>query len=543
MSKEARALRTVYQRYLDQRWELHPDEASARGLTAYNHRLGSNGPETHRKTSELTDATLKEIEAIPGSRLTGDDWLDRRCFLAMLRTEELLDGSGSTRPAWRTNPDAHAHRAVEAVFDLVVRHAGNLRPVLPAILDRLRALPRFLDEAASCVKSPVPLWTQLAAQTCQGAISFLKGLEPTLRGNSNRPDQLTSACEAAAEGFARFSRNLERIKPGHADSYAVGPATFEILLRERTGLDLSPAEVQAIGHRCIAEISAELAVECRQFGRGSASDIIEKFRGQWTPEGAALLDAYRTTTEAIRDRMVEKQIVTLPPGESLQVLPVPAFLRHSFPTAAYNQPPAFSRRQEGIFWVNDLTGEARSKQAKQSEVAQHFGLELTCAHEAYPGHHLQFFVQNQHPSKMRRLFHHAIFYEGWTLWCEKMCVEHGIYTAPWARLIQLHDALWRACRIVIDCGIQTGQMTLAQASKMLVEKVGFTKKRAEVDLNWYTSSPTVPLSYLMGRMELEQLHDEMTAQRGWSLCEFNDWILSYGAVPWNWIREANRRTL
>ena len=94
---------------------------------------------------------------------------------------------------------------------------------------------------------------------------------------------------------------------------------------------------------------------------------------------------------------------------------------------------------------------------RRAEVRQHFGLELTCAHEAYPGHHVQFVIQNRHPSRLRRLFAHSIFYEGWTLWCERMCVEQGIYTAPEARLMQLHDALWRAYRIVIDCGLHAAR--------------------------------------------------------------------------------------
>src|SRR5690606_10655814 len=145
--------------------------------------------------------------------------------------------------------------------------------------------------------------------------------------------------------------------------------------------------------------------------------------------------------------VAELGLVTLPKGESLDVLPVPPFLRHQFPTAAYHQPPPYSRRQVGIFWVNDLSLLQSNPAKRLAEIRQHYGLELTAAHEAYPGHHLQFAIQNQHPSKLRRLFAHSIFYEGWTLWCEKMCVDQGLVDLPNVRLQQLHDALWRAYRI------------------------------------------------------------------------------------------------
>ena len=137
------------------------------------------------------------------------------------------------------------------------------------------------------------------------------------------------------------------------------------------------------------------------------------------------------------------------------------FCGTSFPTAAYSQPGQFDADQTGIFWVNDLSLYQKTPAKKAAEVRQHFGLEFTCAHEAYPGHHLQFCIQNRHPSKLRRLFHHAIFYEGWTLWCEKMSVDQGVIDLPEARLIQLHDALWRAHRIVIDCGLHDGELSFA----------------------------------------------------------------------------------
>jgi hypothetical protein len=63
-----------------------------------------------------------------------------------------------------------------------------------------------------------------------------------------------------------------------------------------------------------------------------------------------------------------------------------------------------------------------------------------------------------------------------------------------------------------------------------VEGVGFTAARARADVNWYTSFPTVPLSYLLGRLEVERLHAQLVGREGWSLQQFNDWMLSHGAI-------------
>ena len=63
-----------------------------------------------------------------------------------------------------------------------------------------------------------------------------------------------------------------------------------------------------------------------------------------------------------------------------------------------------------------------------------------------------------------------------------------------------------------------------------MKHVGFTKARATADVNWYTAAPTVPMSYLLGREKVTSLF----AAQHRSLRDFNDWLLSHGAVPFAW---------
>ncbi|RYD44500.1 MAG: DUF885 family protein, partial [Verrucomicrobiaceae bacterium] len=354
-------------------------------------------------------------------------------------------------------------------------------------------------------------------------------------------DRTGKLIREASAAFARYARSITAKEPGPAASYAIGRENFEYLIRERTGLPYSLPEVEALGNRLIGQLTAELQAESKKFGRKKTSQILEEAAAKWKPREGTLLEEYQRVTGKVREQFEKADLVSFPKGERCKVMLVPPFLRHHFPTAAYSQPGAFDRDQTGIFWVNDLSLHERTPEKKAAEVRQHFGMEFTCAHEAYPGHHLQFCIQNQHPSKVRRLFHHAIFYEGWTLWCEKMSVDHGVIDLPEARLIQLHDALWRAYRIGIDCGLQDGSLTYKGACKRLQDGVGFTAARAKGDVNWYTSSPTVPMSYLLGRLEVERLHAHLVGKEGWSLRQFNDWILSFGALPWSWIWEARLR--
>ncbi len=531
MPSDLATFASLTKRFLDSSHRLFPQRASELGLQRYDGALGRNGPAVHQRYLALVTDTLAAVEKLPEGSFRGDDWLDRRAFLAQLRTD-LLDYGELRR--WRTNPQVHGDAAIQAIFSLVIKQARQLRKALPSIESRLKRLPAFLAEGASCVRAPVPLWTTLAVRTCEGADTFLAALEQTLIPLAPRASRLETLFAHARAAFKKYAAAIQRKQPGPENGFCIGRENFELLMRERLGLDWTIEEAEASGYRLIAELRAELKKEARKLGGGSPRQIIARAAAAWKPSAGSRLEEYEQVTRSVRAAFEEAGLMTFPTGDELRVMPVPDFLRHQFPTAAYHNPGPYEKKQIGIFWVNDLS-EIRASAADQArEVEQHFGLELTCAHEAYPGHHLQFVLQNRHRSKLRRHFAHSIFYEGWTLWCEKMCLDQKIFRAKPARLLQLSDALWRAWRIVIDCGLHSGKLTCEEACQLLRDGAGFTQARAQGDINWYTASPTVPMSYLLGRLELEKLHAELTG-RGWSLRQFNDWILSFGAIPWSWI--------
>lgn len=538
MSTPVQQFRKLASRYLDETHRLFPHVASERGLHEYDALLGDNDAATHLEYLALVETTLREIEALPDFAFTGDDWLDRRGLVALLRTERFFS---DTFPHWRINPQVHCGTAIDAIFHLVVRHAENLKPAREAIEARLAALPRFLEQGAACLRKPVPLWTKLARQSCDGAKSFFEQVGAQLAAISPKPAKTAKLIENVLAALQRYAKAAAAKAPGPANGFSIGRDNFEFLIRERLGFSLSVEEAEALGLSLVEKLSADLKAEAKRFGRGkSVAVILEEASKRWQPQ-APLLEEYTRVTAETRGQFQRADFVTFPAREKCRVMPVPEYLKHQFPTAAYLQPGAFDSDQTGIFWVNDLSLDAPTPEKRAQEIRQHFGLALTCAHEAYPGHHLQFVVQNRHPSKIRRLMHHAIFYEGWTLWCEKQSVDLGIVDYPEARLTQIHDALWRAHRIVIDCGLHSGKLTYAGAVKRLQDGVGFTAARAKGDVNWYTSSPTVPMSYLLGRLEVERLHAQLVGREGWSLRQFNDWMLSFGALPWSWIWQSRLR--
>jgi uncharacterized protein (DUF885 family) len=532
-------LRALIEAYYEQTFERFPEFASSVGLHRYDAELGRATPATHEKQQRLVRQTLQAVEDLPAQDFEAGDMLERRAFLAQLRQARLED---EVLGRWRNNPQLPLQHAADAVYDLAIRHGDDLAPVADALVSRLKRIPRYLDEAAECVRTPDPLWRKLTLKAAPSVAElFLSLVEPLSGCVKLSRARLERIARRAGDAAAAYAKHVGRQRPAPAGSYAIGERWLPALMRERLGVGWSPREAAAMARCWADELAVELRAEARRFHRTqSPAEILAEAAGQWRPEGDGLLDAYRRMSMTIKERFLESGWVGFPRGDRLLVRPVPGFMRDQFPTAAYSAPGALDPDQTGIFWVNDLTATATGERARRAELAQHFGLELTTAHEAYPGHHLQYVHQNRIPSLARKMSHHAVYYEGWTLWCEQMTAEllNGKDDNPYLRLQQLYDALWRAWRIVIDVGLQTGDLSYDAACRVLIKNVGFTRGRAQGDVNWYTAAPTVPMSYLLGKMELLRLKRRRVDAGGWSLREFNDWVLSFGAIPWRWIEES-----
>ena len=64
-----------------------------------------------------------------------------------------------------------------------------------------------------------------------------------------------------------------------------------------------------------------------------------------------MLETYAEWTAKARAFLVETGLVTLPPGETCEVVPSPVFQRPILGVASYIAPPAFSDRWKGHFFV------------------------------------------------------------------------------------------------------------------------------------------------------------------------------------------------
>ncbi|HLH56213.1 MAG TPA: DUF885 domain-containing protein [Verrucomicrobiae bacterium] len=521
----------LLERYFEQLIAEDPVFATmTAGVSSGEGKLGSLGTSFHDKRERRRRAALRELGSQSPRDLTNEQQIDRLA----LRSRLLRESEDYARGRHRIEPNA-PEQLLGILFHELRRGADEPRRAASNLASLLKSSPDFLDEAAKTLKTPEKVWVNVMEETVAGSGMLLKGVGAFLSANGTEGDERSIA--ATAKAITRYRDRALSLPSAPAGSFAIGAAGLERRIRDELALDYTLGQIDALATAEAERIGALLNKASARFGRNRApEDILADARRAWKPN-EPLLELYRHETTRIAQAFRKAQAVSFPDKESLEVRPVPEFLRMLIPTAAYTQPGAFDRKQKGIFWVNDLGQTKNTPAEKLAEQQQHFGLSLTCAHEAYPGHHLQFVTANQHPRKWRRLFAHAVFYEGWTLWCEQMMVDLRIDGSSWLQLQQLHDALWRCHRILVDLRLQTRRYTYDQAVRHLQRHVGFTKARAQADVNWYTGAPGVPMSYWLGRLENERLHRRFVQGRGWPLRRFNDWLLSFGTVPQAWIEK------
>ena len=162
------------------------------------------------------------------------------------------------------------------------------------------------------------------------------------------------------------------------------------------------------------------------------------------------------------------------------------------------------------------------------------------AHEARPGHELQFASMIEHGTSIAR----AVFafnsanVEGWALYSE---AEMQPYEPLDGQLIALDDRLLRAARAFLDPMVNLGMITPDDAKAFLERDVvaspAFAKEEAD---RFAFRMPGQATSYYYGYHNLMQIRGMTEVALGgkFNRQKFNDFLLSQGLVPPDLLREA-----
>ncbi len=542
-----KGFRSLADRIVDSLFEASPFLATMNGVHEFDHLLDRYDAEARSARRAFARDAMKELKAYENVSLTQTEEMDLAVLQGQLHVQlrqetdlKLLD----------RNPTIYVDRLMDALYTMVVREYAPPEERAPALLERLRAIPAYVDVAKANLKAGYDLpaiWTEIAIETLDGADLFFKEtLQPFAKKTAKDNEAFQDAAEGARRTLLKFKAYLkDEILPRCDGSFAVGRDMFEFLLEKEHGLSLRIKDLLQIGEEAVAKAKVELAKAAAEISPRQGLERVIAEAKKHHPPAEKLTQTYKKEMERARDFVVKRDLVTFPDGDDhLAVTETPPFARSVIPYAAYLSPAPFDSKQEGLFWVTPIDRRAPAdRQREQLDGHTIYGIPVTALHEAYPGHHLQLLHSNRASSKVRKVFGTSTFWEGWALYCEDLMFEEGFYQDPKVRLIQLRDMLFRAYRVLVDVKLHLSQMTIEEAVDLLVDQAGLERANAVAEVKRYTLTPTQPMSYLVGKREIVSLRDEYRQQRGerFKLKEFHDKLLSFGSVPLPLVREAMLR--
>lgn len=516
----------LLKQYYSAWFRFHPEMAVHVGVAGYEEQLTPFDDEDMGALISLNQKLLSSLEELSISELSPAQQIDFTILYnaSSIELHELLERD------WRFfSPQKFL--PLEAIHQLTNRPLENVHR---ALKHRLEAIPEHLRAAKTCLaqtphKIPAD-WVTDSISSAAAGVVYLRGLlkQPVVAREFQNPPRLQPVCDAAAAAMEQFETFLRQdILPKAAGEFACGEEHFNLLLQNWHGLDIDADQLYRFGEQLFLRTQDELLQVAGELGPGkTVTEVLASIRQQH-PENTeqALLDAYRSRMQAAQQFLQKNKLLTLPENQALKVVETPLFLRHQIPFAAYEEPACKDVHQQGYYYVTPVSSEAQMLEHNWTSI------DLTCVHEAFPGHHLQFVSANQSPenSLPRMLNASATLYEGWALYCEELMQEQGFLHSAEHRFMMLRDRLWRALRVMLDVELHTRGLAADSAARRMSDALGFDLQQARADVNWYTQSPTVPMSYALGWAMIKALREKEMQKADFNLQQFHDRLLSAGS--------------
>ena len=526
--------------YWNFRLESDPVMATNLGVHLYDGQLSDRSPGKIKRRIAADKDFLKKFKNLRYKELTNDNSIDREIVLGYLFARLKIE---EKHPLHKISPTSYVEEITNGIYPLVTREFGAPEVRAQNLTRRLAATPGYLARAKKNLDKPPRAFTETAILQGRGTLEFLRDVVPVFAKTvpPKARVKLNVALREATDAFEDFSKFLDdKLLPRSNGRLGLGKGLFDLLLKKVHHVHLSVDELEELGRAELAAAKRNLAKTARALEKGKDWEtLIAKYQKR-VPRPDRLLEVYKREMDRARKFIINNSLFNLPPGEALTVVATPDFARPTVPYATYLPPAPYESGQAGQFWVTQVDAEATPAETKV-RMAFHATMQIPAVvvHETYPGRHLQTVRANRVARPVRILAADSVFVEGWALYCEELMLEEGFFKNDASRLFLHRAELFRACRVLIDVGLHTGRMSFDEAVKLLVEEAGLQEEDAEAEVRRYCSSPTEPLSYLVGqKMILDLRKDYKKKKRNdYSLNEFHERVLNCGPIPVGAIRK------
>ncbi|HEX7492531.1 MAG TPA: DUF885 domain-containing protein [Candidatus Limnocylindrales bacterium] len=507
----------------------HPMLATFIGIHSHDHLLDDASRDGVEQDIEDSRRMQVALEAIDPAGLSESVKFERELAIHNVKRELF---NATVHRVWERRSGA-MDGVGDGLFSIFARDFAPLGERLASITSRLEAVPAYLEQHKTRATAPqVRLWQELEIDSGEQMPFLFDEIKVAGHGVLDEKAQLRldKAVQTASAATAAYIETIKTKMGSAVEEWALGSSDYDELVSLRAFDGLNASQILEIGYEQLA-LNKEARVEAARKIDASVPEsvVVDRIKSNHPATFDEALASYKDAMLRARAHIIEHGIATMPAGEQISVIPTPEYLRQVIPFAAYFEPPKFDKHPAGIYIVTPSVGDDPNAMREHNFAS----ISNTSVHEAYPGHHLQLSAATRHPSLVRLLTDAPEFVEGWGMYSEQMMREQGFDAGPEFIVAMRTDAIWRACRIILDVRMHRGEMTVDEATAFLIEHTAFEHANAQAEVFRYTYTPTYQLSYLLGKVLLLQLRADEQKRLGdkFSLKSFHDLLMRNGSLP------------
>ena len=524
--------------------ELAPEGAGSMGVDGLDENITDLSPGFQDRGTETIERILAELE----TRLVDETDLKVRQDLGILiksardtlYTQELEDKymlpymnvSQSIFGGLRglIDPQVSRDRYPAAVIRME-KYAGLVDGYEPFTeLAKQMSMEKFGDD------SLVGPYRDEVEQDLERAETFVTGIEELLAGTD------LQGWEGTYETLAGQMRDYNEwvraeILPRARDNFRLPAVMYQDALKN-WGVDATPEaliEQATKGYMDIRnEMEALAPMVAKKFGyeTNDYREVIALLKRNGGIDGDKLLDHYHAVLRDIEEIIVREKLVSLPDRDAgIRIASAAETARQPAP---HLQPPRLiGNTGEYPFFVIPLLEQNEDGSWQQTDDTYEAGAWTLTAHEARPGHEMQFSsIVESGVSITRAIFaFNSANVEGWGLYAEAIVRP---YLPIEGQLISLQYRLMRAARMYLDPMLNLGLITPEEAKRLIMEDIGIGESWAQNEVERYTyRMPGQATAYYYGYNKMQALRAqvELKLQGEFDQQAFHDFVLDQGMLP------------
>ncbi|NUP06599.1 MAG: DUF885 domain-containing protein [Polyangiaceae bacterium] len=533
---------TVAKTFLESYLERQPVRATEAGDHRFDDRWPDLSEEGDNALRSFIASTRKDVAAAESAALS----LQSRVDAAMLKNQlDLMEMAVDELKPTENDPLVYMAVLGDGLDPLVTREFGTPESRAKALRLRLEGVPGIVAIAKRRLKRPPRIHTQTAIDQNKGLVDLCtSGFDSIVKAVPAEKEGIERAAKKAKDALTELQTFLEKeLLPRSDGDFRLGAKRFEkklrLILDDEVDAEAQKAEALAYLHATQLEMvdtAKELWPELMKTPwKEPATDadrkavvktILTKLAEDRSTDATVVKDI-ETTLASATDFVRQHDLVRLP-EEPCSIIEMPEYRRGV--AVAYCDASGPLEPKPETFYAISPTPKGWPKKRVESyyrEYNRSMLHDLT-VHEAMPGHFLQLMHNNRFPSKLRAVFSHGAFVEGWAVYGEWLMAKHG-YGGPKVRMQRQKMALRMAANAVLDHGVHAAGMTEKQAMDLMMGEA--FQEEGEAVGKWRRACLTSAqlTTYYYGFSQMMKLRKTYESRPGFKERSYHDRLLSFGS--------------